>query len=70
MKMTGRKIFFSEEKKQKTFIFWSGVARKGTQGTKVFWFFFSKKNGLLILPSALGAGLAMRPNRHFLKPRS
>jgi hypothetical protein len=38
-----RKVFFSEEKKQKTFIFWCS-RHVPQRGTKVFWFFFSKKN--------------------------
>jgi len=39
------RLFFSEEKKQKTFIFQANESRKNTyQETKVFWFFFSKKN--------------------------
>jgi hypothetical protein len=42
------KVFFSEEKKQKTFVC---LARRCTQRraqvAKVFWFFFSKKNFLL-----------------------
>jgi hypothetical protein len=43
-----RKVFFSEEKKQKTFIFWRCALRQGTlQEIKVFWFFFSKKNFFL-----------------------
>jgi lysophospholipase L1-like esterase len=50
------KIFFSEEKKQKTFATlgtrWPGHVR---QVAKVFWFFFSKKN---ILASALLLGAA------------
>jgi hypothetical protein len=42
-----RKVFFSEEKKQKTFVS-LGARQPGhvRQGTKVFWFFFSKKNVL------------------------
>jgi hypothetical protein len=45
----GRKAFFSEEKKQKTFIRWRVRSPGSTrQSPKVFWFFFSKKN---ILPS-------------------
>ncbi len=46
--MNEGKAFFSEEKKQKTFAPLSRffpVSRR--QGAKVFWFFFSKKNGLL-----------------------
>jgi hypothetical protein len=39
-----RKVFFSEEKKQKTFIVLSRTRRQRTP--KVFWFFFSKKNSL------------------------
>jgi hypothetical protein len=46
----GRKNFFSEEKKQKTFIsaladgagLWPPNGK--LRGIKVFWFFFSKKN--------------------------
>ncbi len=44
------KAFFSEEKKQKTF--GRAVAAfpsTRAKGTKVFWFFFSKKNRLLRL---------------------
>jgi len=41
-----RKVFFSEEKKQKTFIFWCS-RHVPQRGTKVFWFFFSKKNILI-----------------------
>jgi hypothetical protein len=45
-----RRIFFSEEKKQKTFIILgTRQPRHVRQESKVFWFFFSKKN---ILPSA------------------
>jgi hypothetical protein len=45
----GRKDFFFEKKKQKTFgRFGFGVAGIGSaQFAKVFWFFFSKKNCLL-----------------------
>jgi hypothetical protein len=41
-----RKDFFSEEKKQKTFIRLSGPLSGETRDSrmKVFWFFFSKKN--------------------------
>jgi hypothetical protein len=40
-----RKVFFSEEKKQKTFAPWR-IRSPGPkrQSPKVFWFFFSKKN--------------------------
>jgi hypothetical protein len=43
-----QRVFFSEEKKQKTFALWH-VCPPGhvRQGSKVFWFFFSKKNILL-----------------------
>ncbi len=44
----GRKVFFSEEKKQKTFA--RAVADRAggvRQVAKVFWFFFSKKNAFL-----------------------
>jgi hypothetical protein len=52
--MKERKSFFSEEKKQKTFI--SALAARSRhwppaweqlKETKVFWFFFSKKNAFL-----------------------
>jgi hypothetical protein len=44
-----RKDFFSEEKKQKTFIRLVSQARhRRAKGAKVFWFFFSKKNGFSI----------------------
>jgi hypothetical protein len=52
----GRKRFFFEKKKQKTFIFLGRVL--GTtprQRTKVFWFFFSKKNILTSFILVLGA---------------
>jgi uncharacterized membrane protein (UPF0127 family) len=46
------KVFFSEEKKQKTFNFLRCASHKGAlQGTKVFCFFFSKKKGLAFLLS-------------------
>jgi hypothetical protein len=45
--MLDRKVFFSEEKKQKTFIFWYPYPVQLRQQTKVFWFFFSKKNCFL-----------------------
>jgi hypothetical protein len=42
-----RQVFFSEEKKQKTFDLWGGCSPDPTrQMAKVFWFFFSKKNSL------------------------
>jgi len=45
-----RKHFFFEKKKQKTFEFLNApVQAKETQETKVFWFFFSKKNIFLSL---------------------
>jgi hypothetical protein len=41
----GKKAFFSEEKKQKTFLSLSPFSLAAcTPGAKVFWFFFSKKN--------------------------
>jgi hypothetical protein len=48
----GRKYFFFEKKKQKTFICFgplpaAWMARRWQQRTKVFWFFFSKKNCFL-----------------------
>jgi multidrug efflux system outer membrane protein len=45
MRVSQRKHFFSEEKKQKTFVSWCS-RRLTLQETKVFWFFFSKKNML------------------------
>jgi hypothetical protein len=45
------RLFFSEEKKQKTFVQWrAGSPGPVRQRPKVFWFFFSKKN---ILPFTL-----------------
>jgi hypothetical protein len=44
----GRNIFFSEEKKQKTFESLSRASPAGVrQFAKVFWFFFSKKTSFL-----------------------
>jgi hypothetical protein len=44
----GSKVFFSEEKKQKTFKRLGETFRTfGAQRMNVFWFFFSKKNFLL-----------------------
>jgi len=48
--MAGRQgsIFFFEKKKQKAFTHWLRPVRRGSaQDSKVFWFFFSKKNCLL-----------------------
>jgi uncharacterized protein len=47
-------MFFFEKKNQKTFALWrTGPGERTRQGTKVFWFFFSKKNIFLplLLPS-------------------
>ncbi len=45
-----RKAFFSEEKKQKTFMSLSQLCPQTcAENTKVFWFFFSKKNVFLSL---------------------
>ena len=42
------KVFFSEEKKQKTFAIWRVRQPNRTHHiAKVFWFFFSKKNTFL-----------------------
>ena len=42
------KVFFSDDKKQKTFgPAVAMVLQRAFKGTKVFWFFFSKKNRLL-----------------------
>jgi hypothetical protein len=50
-----RKHFFFEKKKQKTFGYWSRAGRTvGSKLTKVFWFFFSKKNCFLSLADAAG----------------
>jgi hypothetical protein len=44
------KNFFFEKKKQKTFMFWYGcLLQRAPQETKVFWFFFSKKNAFFLL---------------------
>jgi hypothetical protein len=44
----GRKVFFFEKKKQKTFTSLSrAYATRRAQDAKVFWFFFSKKNILI-----------------------
>jgi hypothetical protein len=41
------RLFFSEEKKQKIFVFWRVRQPDHVrQVTKVFWFLFSKKNKL------------------------
>ncbi len=47
-----RKVFFFEKKKQKTFALWH-IRLNNTYAkmTKVFWFFFSKKNSLHFLES-------------------
>jgi hypothetical protein len=43
-----RKVFFSEEKKQKTFASWARWnAQLRANGAKVFCFFFSKKKSFL-----------------------
>jgi hypothetical protein len=52
-----RKNFFSEEKKQKTFMSLSPIYPAAyAQETRVFWFFFQKKNGFLafgyVIPEA------------------
>jgi hypothetical protein len=50
VKGEARKVFFSEEKKQKTFIrLAQNVLMSARQRMKVFWFFFSKKNRLPVL---------------------
>jgi len=42
------RIFFSEEKKQKTFMSLSRIYQAAyAKDAKVFWFFFSKKNVFL-----------------------
>jgi DNA-binding transcriptional LysR family regulator len=43
----GRKVFFFEKKKQKTFIPLRALPARRAPQAKVFWFFFSKKNILL-----------------------
>jgi copper(I)-binding protein len=48
------RLFFSEEKKQKTFVHWRMRSPEPTrQSPKVFWFFFSKKNILPLLLAQL-----------------
>jgi hypothetical protein len=43
----GRKTFFFEKKKQKTFIpCGPRQPRRARKSAKVFWFFFTKKNSL------------------------
>jgi hypothetical protein len=42
------KAFFFEKKKQKTFSSCRALAGSARQVAKVFWFFFSKKNCLLL----------------------
>jgi len=43
-------VFFFEKKKQKTFIPWlCRLSPAPSEGIKVFWFFFSKKNYFLPL---------------------
>ncbi len=45
--MVGRKDFFFEKKKQKTFVTWAGRSHDlALHVAKVFWFFFLKKNAL------------------------
>jgi hypothetical protein len=51
MRRQDRKAFFSEEKKQKTFIFWAwptGLAHHKEQ--KFFGSFFQKRTNFLLLP--------------------
>jgi hypothetical protein len=44
----GRKVFFSEEKKQKTFRIYRVILQRWRDSrVKVFWFFFCKKERLL-----------------------
>ena len=48
IRMAEGEVFFSEEKKQKTFMPLSRVSPAAyAQEIKVFWFFFSKKNCFL-----------------------
>ncbi len=58
------KAFFSEEKKQKTFV--SAAAdlsgESATAETKAFWFFFSKKNCFLPYPSGVKSTNAANPS--------
>jgi hypothetical protein len=71
-KASGSKAFFLEKKKQKTFgRFGFGAAGDARpRGSKVFWFFFSKKNRLLPLIFAsvdsLGPTRAVTKKRCFL----
>jgi hypothetical protein len=56
--MAGRKAFFFEKKKQKTFNHHARVRRVRDSHPKVFWFFFSKKN---IRPSLTAPAYAAPP---------
>ncbi len=63
-KAVGRKVFFFEKKKQKTFDhLGSALPQARPQVAKVFWFFFSKKNCLLLTVSGL-AGCMVGPDYH------
>jgi hypothetical protein len=56
--LAGKDFFFSEEKKQKTFTSLSRFSPAAyAQETKVFWFFFSKKNCFPTLTSSHQKGI-------------
>jgi len=65
----GRKVFFFEKKKQKTFIHWLGAGCEPRgQGIKVFCFFFSKKKAFLSFLNAVASGryvMGFAPLTHF-----
>jgi len=66
-------MFFFEKKNQKTFTLGARLAGSARKGTKVFWFFFSKKNILLLwfgstCRPALSAVLVPRHSPAFSTP--
>ena len=61
----GRKVFFFEKKKQKTFTIWGRACGSAEpKRVKVFWFFFSKKNCLLLPCLFAIAGCMVGPDYH------
>jgi hypothetical protein len=59
--LDGRKSFFFEKKKQKTFRWLSrAYSADVPQYIKVFWFFFSKKNSFSYVHHARGAPWSRR----------
>ena len=77
LNLTRRKRFFFEKKNQKTFLSYAVETRTlpdapsgrfNGQGTKVFWFFFSKKNFLLFQNKLRNPPRRRRKN-HIAMPR-